>query len=243
MIAQRARTDTSIGLSASEDSLIIESRLLEDRGWIICGSSATCGNPATPTACVRRSCTTCRASSTSVPGSNVMTTDESPGSDTDSISSRKATPASRSCSSGTVISCSTSSAESPRASVWTSTIGGLNSGRTSTGVLPAWITPTITRPTAAATTRRRNLRLEATIQRIMAGGLPRSSCPLVAAPVRGAGAGERPVPPRRAVATCKACKRFNEPACVAGGADAPLLERRSAEPRPRQKRERQHPPT
>ena len=33
------------------------------------------------TACVRRSATTCRASSRSVPGSNVITTDERPGSD------------------------------------------------------------------------------------------------------------------------------------------------------------------
>ncbi len=38
------------------------------------------------------------------------------------------TPLSRSCSSGTVISCSVSAADRPRASVWISTEGGVNSG-------------------------------------------------------------------------------------------------------------------
>ena len=38
------------------------------------------------------------------------------------------------CSSGTVTSASTSSAEQPEASVWISTRGGANSGKTSTGV-------------------------------------------------------------------------------------------------------------
>ena len=37
------------------------------------------------------------------------------------------TPFSRSASIGTVMSCSTSSAERPRASVWISTYGGVNS--------------------------------------------------------------------------------------------------------------------
>src|SRR5918992_1635104 len=116
----------------------METRLVDERGWIICGGLATCG---------------------------------SPGREADSILSRKAIPTRRSCSSGTVISCSTSSAERPRASVWTSTWGGLNSGRTSTDVFPSCVTPRAMTATPPATIRRRNLRLEPTIQRIIAADL------------------------------------------------------------------------
>ena len=55
---------------------------------------------------------------------------------------RPRTPLSRSASSGTVISCSTSSADSPSASVWISAYGGVNSGRTSTGASRSCATPT-----------------------------------------------------------------------------------------------------
>ncbi len=122
-----------MGDSSFDDNRMIAARLVDESGCNICGGLATSGNPATPTAWVRRSFTTCRASSRSVPGSNVMITDDKPGSDTDSMSWRNATPFSRSCSSGTVMNCSTSSADKPRASVWTSTTVGLNSGNSARG--------------------------------------------------------------------------------------------------------------
>ena len=47
--------------------------------------------------------------------------------------STPSTPFNRSASSGTVMSCSTSSADRPSASVWISAYGGVNSGSTSIG--------------------------------------------------------------------------------------------------------------
>jgi hypothetical protein len=142
-IVQRASTDTWIGDSSLEDRPTIITRLVDDSGCIIAGGLATCGRPAD---CVRRSVTTCRARSRSVPGSKMSSTLDSPGIDSERIVSSHATPLSRSCSSGTVISSSTSAADRPRASVWTSTVGGANSGRTSTGVLRSCVTPKSSRP-------------------------------------------------------------------------------------------------
>src|SRR5215217_2074856 len=72
-----------------------------------------------------------------------------PGTDLDRITSAPRTPFNRSASSGTVMSCSTSSAESPSASVWISAYGGLNSGRTSTGAPRSWTMATTTSPSAS----------------------------------------------------------------------------------------------
>ena len=72
------------------------------------------------------------------------------------------------CSIGTVTSCSTSAADRPRHSVCTSTRGGANSGKTSTGRFRNWATPKNIISEAPTTTRKRSLRLVATIQRIMA---------------------------------------------------------------------------
>jgi hypothetical protein len=57
-IVQRARTDSSIGESFSDDSPIIMTRLVDDSGWSICGGLDTCGRAW---AWMRRSCTTSRA--------------------------------------------------------------------------------------------------------------------------------------------------------------------------------------
>src|SRR5829696_6883369 len=81
-------------------------------------------------------------------------------------------PFSKSASSGTVIICSTSLAESPNASVWTSTYGGVNSGRTSTGALRSCTIPTAITPTAMATINIQNRRLIPIIERIIADNLP-----------------------------------------------------------------------
>ena len=91
----------------------------------------------------------------SVPSSKTMTTELSPGTESERIVAMPWTPLRRSASRGAVISCSTPSADSPSASVCTSTYGGLTSGSTSTGALrrPTTPAPTIT----AAVTRASHL--------------------------------------------------------------------------------------
>ncbi len=76
------------------------------------------------------------------------------------------------CSIGIVMRVSTSSVDIPRPSVCTSTNGGANSGKTSTGMLLTRVAPKPTIPTASATTMKRNCRLDLTIHRIMGGGPP-----------------------------------------------------------------------
>src|SRR2546422_7716702 len=77
-----------------------------------------------------------------------------------------------SCSSiGRVISSSTSLAVMPMPSVWISTMGGANSGKTSTGIERRRSMPKYIIPAAMAITRKRNLRLDPTIQRIIAVNL------------------------------------------------------------------------
>src|SRR6266542_3822888 len=162
--------DMSIRDTSLEDSPIIMTRPVDDSGCSMLGALDTFGMP--PGAWTRRSCTSCRAFSTSVPGWKISSIRDSPGSDWERIWSRNATPLSRSCSSGTVTSCSTSSAESPSASVWMSTSGGLNSGRTSTGALRSWVMPSSISPAATGTTRSRNLRLDPMIQCIISEHRP-----------------------------------------------------------------------
>ncbi len=113
-IVQRASTPCWIGVSLSDDSPIIITRLAEDSGWSIVGGRETLGSAW---ACVSCSCTSWRPRNRSVSGSNTSTTEDSPGTDSERMTSTPATPLSRSASRGTVMSCSTSSAESPSASV------------------------------------------------------------------------------------------------------------------------------
>jgi hypothetical protein len=97
-----------------------------------------------------------------------MTIEERPGSDFDSIFSRKATPWRRSASSGMVTSSSTSSDDRPSASVWTSTVVGANSGSTSTRAFWSWVAPTRRRTPAIPIAIKRNRTLVLTSARIMA---------------------------------------------------------------------------
>src|SRR5215211_3181387 len=69
-------------------------------------------------------------------------------------------------SSGTVISSSTCSEELPTAMVWISTIGGANSGKTSTSALRVSPMPKTMSAAAANSTNHRNRKLDPTIQRI-----------------------------------------------------------------------------
>src|SRR5918999_2254136 len=91
--------------------------------------------------------------------------DDRSATDLERISSSPSIPLSCS-SSGIVISSSTSLEELPIATVWISTRGGANSGKTSTGALRVSATPNIISAAAAKTTSHRNRRLDPTIQRI-----------------------------------------------------------------------------
>ena len=144
-------------------------RLVDDSGWSICGGLDTLGRAC---AWMRRSCTTWRARSRSVPGSKIISIRDSPGTDSERIASSQATPLSRSCSRGTVMSCSTSAADSPSASVWTSTVGGVNSGSTSTGMSRSCVAPSTSRAAANTTTTPRDRRLHPTIQPTTAAAPP-----------------------------------------------------------------------
>ena len=124
-ICHRASTDISIGETVDDDRPIIETRLTDERGSTITGGVPT---PGRACAWVIRSCTTCRAWYTSVPGSNTSWIEDSPGIDREVIRCTHGTPFSRSCSIGTVISCSTSAADRPSASACTSTVVAANSG-------------------------------------------------------------------------------------------------------------------
>ena len=112
----RASTESSIGLSFCDESEIIITRLVDDTGWIICGALPTLGNAC---GCDRRSDTSWRARRMSVPRSKSIVIDDRPGTESERIVSTPLTPLSRSCSSGTVRSCSISAADKPSASVWT----------------------------------------------------------------------------------------------------------------------------
>ena len=89
-------------------------RLVAESGWSMVGGFETCGSA---TAWVSRSETIWRARISSVPGSKIRTMDDKPGTDSERMVSSHGTPFRRSCSMGVVMSCSTSSAESPKDSV------------------------------------------------------------------------------------------------------------------------------
>ncbi len=163
-ISQRASTDIWIGDTCFEDSPTIMTRLVADRGCRMTGGFATFGNVY---ARLRRSLINCRARIMSVPGWKKSTTDESPGTDVERIVLSHGVPFSNS-SRLRLINSSTSDAESPGASVCTSTYGGANSGKASTGMSRSWLMPTNIIAAARATTKSRNLRLHPTIQCIMA---------------------------------------------------------------------------
>ena len=98
LIFQRASTDMSIRDTSLEESPTIMTRLVDDSGWSMIGALDTLGIP--PGAWSRRSWTSWRAASTSVPGWKISSIRDSPGRDSERIWSRNATPLSRSCSRG-----------------------------------------------------------------------------------------------------------------------------------------------
>ena len=166
MIVQRASTDIWMGVSVFDVTPTISALFVDESGCRICGGFETFGSAC---ACVMRSATTCRAVNRSVPGSKTRKIRDMPGTDCERMSLRNAMPLSRSCSIGTVISCSTSADDNPSASVCTSTVTGAYSGRTSTGIERSSETPTMSVSAPSATTSSRNFMLQATIQLVIAG--------------------------------------------------------------------------
>ena len=164
LIVQRASRESSVGSTFLAAIAIIMKRLVVDRGWSIVGGVETFGRVY---ASVRRSWIICLARMTSVPPWNVRVIDERPVTDFDRIDCSQGMPL-NSSSRLSVIRLSTSLADSPIASVWTSTTGAANSGNTSTGMFRSPTAPNATSAAATPTTRKRNCRLEPMIQRNMA---------------------------------------------------------------------------
>src|SRR3712207_2470894 len=106
--------------------------------------------------------------------------------DLERISSSPGIPLSWS-SSGIVISSSTCLEELPIAMVWISTIGGANSGKTSTSALRVSPMPKTISAAAAKTTSHRNRKLDPTIQRIRHPYLSMGYLELGAVHLRGTG--------------------------------------------------------
>ena len=133
-----ASSERSIWLSVREVTPIFITRLRLDSGERITGGLTTAGKRLAATD--SRSATSCRATIRSDPSLKIKTTDESPSTDFDRRVFSPVVPLSE-FSSGTLTSASTSSVDSPGASVWISTSGGANSGKTSSGAFCAVRTP------------------------------------------------------------------------------------------------------
>ena len=140
---------------------IFITRLVEDSGCRISGSPAERGSSAM--ASLMRSCTRWRAVIRSVPGLKSITTCDRPTTEEERITSMPGMPRSAS-SIGIVISSSISELVMPRPSVCTSTLGGANSGNTSTGMRRSSSVPKAMSAVASASTRNRYFRLELMIQ-------------------------------------------------------------------------------
>src|SRR4029079_10392070 len=142
-------------------------RLVAESGCSTHGMPAEVGRLGI--AIATRSFTSWRASRLSVPRLKKSVIADSPGTVFERITSRFGVELSA-CSIGIVMSCSTSSVDMPRPSVCTSTKGGANSGKTSTGMFCTRVAPSAIMPTATATPMNRKCRLDLTIQRIIGSG-------------------------------------------------------------------------
>ncbi len=133
-----ASSERSICVSVFDVTPIFITRLRLDSGERITGGLTTAGSREA--AIDSRSATSWRATIRSVPSLKIRTTDDSPSTDFDRSVFNPVVPLSE-FSSGTLTRLSTSSVDSPGASVWISTSGGANSGKTSSGAFCAARTP------------------------------------------------------------------------------------------------------
>src|SRR2546427_1127 len=143
---------------------IFITRLVDDTGGIMTGGAAQVGIPCV--AMATRSVTSCRAANSSAPRSRIAVTEDSCATELERRISTPGTPF-IAFSIGTVTCASTSAGDSPRQRVWTSTLAGANSGKTSIGISRSRWAPKKVRPRPNATTMKRKCRLFPTIQRIM----------------------------------------------------------------------------
>ena len=178
-IVQYAVIDISMSEWFFDVMPICMARPVAETGASMTGGAAQVGRLGDTVA--MRSCTSWRARIRSVPGLNSSSIEDSCGTDLDRMSSRPWMPFSP-ASSGTVTSCSTSEVDRPTQAVWMTTRGGANSGKTSTCIFGSEVMPRIIRPTAAATIRCRNFRLELMTARMRVHrrlGWLRGSAPLI----------------------------------------------------------------
>src|SRR5919204_4608597 len=158
--------DSSVRSNLSDETPIFMIRLVDDSGGIMNGGLAQLGSVGVT--CATRSCTSWRARSSSVPCLKISRIEESWATDLERMSRSPGRPLS--CSSiGIVTSSSTSFEELPSATVWISTRGGANSGKTSTSVLGICAMPKAINATAPKTASQRKRRLLETIHRITEG--------------------------------------------------------------------------
>ncbi len=108
-----------------EDSPIMAIRLVEASGSIIIGALPTLGSAC---AWVIRSGDHLAGGVHVGAGLEEQVDDRQAGHGGGVDRSSQGTPLSRSCSMPSVMKCSTSAADRPSASVWISTVGGMNSG-------------------------------------------------------------------------------------------------------------------
>lgn len=127
--------DMSMREYSSDDKPIFIARLVAESGCSMIGGLAQRGRPGVARA--SRSWTNCREVMRSVPGWKISLMDERSATDFERMTSRSGTPF-RASSRGTVTSSSTSAGDRPSAAVCTSTCGGANSGKTSTGACGSW---------------------------------------------------------------------------------------------------------
>ena len=151
-MVHRASSLRSCCESVLEVRPIFITRLSDECGDSSTGGCVTAGSRLCTWA--SRSCAICRARMRSVPSSKISTTDESPSTDLERTVFSHGNPLSA-FSSGTVTSASTSSVESPGASVCTSASGGANSGKTSSGAFCTDRQPNTMSATAPASTSTR----------------------------------------------------------------------------------------
>jgi DNA-binding NarL/FixJ family response regulator len=149
-IVQYAVMDISMREWSFEVIPICMARPVAETGASITGGAAQVGSVGDTMA--RRSWTSWRSLSRSVPGLNKSSIEESCGTDFDRRSSIPGMPA-RAASSGTVTSSSTSEVDRPTQMVCITTRGGANSGNTSMRICGSRMTPTAIRQAATAATR------------------------------------------------------------------------------------------
>ena len=193
------------------DMPIFMARLVDDNGWIMNGGFAHRGSRGVIE--LTRSWISSLAFIRSVPGSKIITIDDSWDTDFDRIAVSPSMPLSP-CSIGTETSSSTSFADSPMQMVWISTRGGANSGNASMDMSLICRMPKNIIIDAPTTTRNLSLRLVPMIQRIMVGYFPTPSSapyssmrPVLTIVVPAAGPADRNAsvpasPPTVAMVTC-----------------------------------------